>query len=91
MRTKVVNLKSGDAYDVYIGRPSPFGNPYSVNMYGREKALDLYRSYFALQLLSDSEFRERVHALKGKTLGCFCKPLDCHGDIIAEYVNGREE
>ena len=28
-----------------------------------------------------------VVKLKGKTLGCFCKPYPCHGDIIAEYLN----
>jgi hypothetical protein len=27
----------------------------------------------------------RIHALKGKTQGCLCKPYPCHGYIIAEY------
>jgi hypothetical protein len=29
-------------------------------------------------------------ALKGKRLGCFCKPLACHGDVIKEYIEGQE-
>jgi hypothetical protein len=29
-----------------------------------------------------------VRELRGKVLGCYCKPKRCHGDIIAEYVNG---
>ena len=33
------------------------------------------------QLLKD------LHELKGKTLGCFCKPKSCHGDILVELVN----
>ncbi len=94
MKTTVVNLRSEDAYDVYIGRPGDgsegFGNPYHVGTYGREQAIELYRSYFALKLLNDADFRERVHALKGKVLGCFCKPLACHGDIIAAYLNGGQ-
>jgi hypothetical protein len=24
--------------------------------------------------------------LKGKVLGCFCKPKECHGDILVELV-----
>ncbi len=31
--------------------------------------------------------KEDVLALKGKTLGCHCKPAACHGDVIAEYLN----
>ena len=37
------------------------------------------------QLLND------LHELKGKTLGCFCKPKICHGDILVELVNGLGE
>ena len=25
--------------------------------------------------------------LKGKTLGCWCKPEDCHGDILVYELN----
>lgn len=30
----VVNIKAGEDYDVYIGRPSKWGNPYTL---GRER------------------------------------------------------
>ena len=33
------------------------------------------------------EYRRRIEGLRGKTLMCFCKPLACHGDVIAEYLN----
>jgi hypothetical protein len=26
-------------------------------------------------------------ALKGKILVCFCKPLACHGDVLAEIAD----
>ena len=29
--------------------------------------------------------------LQGKTLGCFCKPDPCHGDIIKEYLDWMAE
>ena len=27
-----------------------------------------------------------LHELKGKTLGCFCKPQPCHGDILIKLI-----
>ena len=91
-RTTVVNLKSGAPFDVYIGRARGargyFGNPYTVAAYGREEALRLYRRHFRERMATDAEFRRRVEALRGQTLGCFCKPAHCHGDVIAAYLNG---
>ncbi|MFD1444291.1 DUF4326 domain-containing protein [Thermoactinomyces vulgaris] len=28
--------------------------------------------------------------MKGKVLGCFCKPRACHGDILVELVENSE-
>lgn len=91
-RTKVVHIK--DKYDVYIGRPSIFGNPFRVfGVNGREKAINQFKDYFYNRTDIDPEFYLEVMKLEGKTLGCFCKPLACHGDIIAEFVDdeGRKE
>lgn len=30
--------------------------------------------------------RREFAKLRGKTLGCFCKPAACHGDIIVRVV-----
>jgi hypothetical protein len=30
---------------------------------------------------------DNIHTLHDKTLGCFCKPLACHGDILAEMAD----
>lgn len=94
--TKVVNIKRYRC-DVYIGRAGRgydgyFGNPFRL-MPGEARGSTLaeYRDYFHKRLESDPEFRERIHALKGKTLGCFCKPNPCHGDVIAEYLNSFED
>lgn len=91
MKTSVVNIKYG-TYDVYIGRPSAFGNPYVVARDGTgEEVVDLYRQYFHMRIGRDEQFRKRVAALKGKVLGCYCKPLPCHGDVIVEYLEGNNE
>ena len=86
--TKVVN-KYREAYDVYIGRPSQFGNPFSVKEYGREGCIARYKEYFYKRIKEDVKFKEEVLKLKDKVLGCFCKPLACHGDVIKEYLDNN--
>ena len=93
--TKVVNMRH-EAFHVYIGRKSPFGNPYT-HMKGptlaeyivasREEAIAQYKVYFLERIEKDPEFRNQVTALRDKVLGCFCKPLSCHGDIIVEWLD----
>lgn len=92
METTVVNLKNSE-YDVYIGRAGKgqegyFGNPFIKGPLDTSgSTIRRYKDYFLKRVGEDVEFRERVHALKGKRLGCFCKPNMCHGDVIATYLN----
>ena len=91
MKTTVVNIRRNE-YDMYIGRAGHghdgiFGNPFSATKDGgRERAIALYREYFLKRLRTDQEFATRIEGLRGKRLGCFCKPKACHGDVIAEYL-----
>ena len=91
MQTKVVNIRISD-YDVYIGRAGHgedgyFGNPFRLR-YNEPRGITIekYRKYFYNRLKTDPEFKRRIESLKGLTLGCFCKPYACHGDVIAEYL-----
>lgn len=89
METQVVNLRQ-DKYDIYIGRPSDFGNPYVIGRDGdREKVIALFKDYFLRRVQIEPYFREAVMELKGKRLGCYCKPKPCHGDVIVEYLEGK--
>ena len=84
--TTVVNLRT-DSYDVYIGRGSIFGNPYEIGIDGsRAQVIERYKKWFHF-CLRDAIFKKEVQLLIGKKLGCFCLPQDCHGRIIAEYLN----
>lgn len=84
--TKVVNLRK-EKYDIYCGRPSIFGNPFIIGKDGtRTEVINKYKEYFYNKILLDKEFKIEVLKLKNKTLGCFCKPLKCHLDIIVEYL-----
>ena len=91
--SKVVHIKK-EPYDVYIGRPSKWGNPYShkegtlaeFKVGSRAEAVAKFEEY----LLQNEELMASIHELKGKTLGCWCKPSSCHGDILAKYANDNE-
>lgn len=86
MVTELLNIRHGKA-DVYIGRGSPFGNPYVLGIDGdRNEVIRLYRIYFYDKIMRDSKFRLDVEALRGKKLGCHCHPMPCHGDVIVEYL-----
>lgn len=89
--TKVVNLFT-EEYDVYVGRPGNgqdgyFGNPFKKGKDGtREEVLELYGEYFKIRVAEDTDFKGKVHALRGKRLGCFCSPKPCHADFIVKYL-----
>lgn len=82
MTTTVVHCKK-DAYDIYIGRPTKWGNPFTVSEYGQGTAILLYEEWIQNQ----PELLEEIHELKNKILGCWCKPKACHGDILAKLAD----
>ena len=87
MITKIVHCKK-EKYDVYIGRPSLFGNPFSIGKDGnRKEVIEKFRVYFHDRIWQDLDFTKKVKQLKGKILGCWCKPGKCHGDVIAAYLD----
>jgi hypothetical protein len=84
---RVVHCKRAP-YDVYIGRGSRWGNPYRIGPDGtRAEVTAKFEEYLytRLDLLQD------LHDLKDKVLGCFCAPQRCHGDVLAQLANDREE
>ena len=58
---------------------------------GREDVIERYRTYFYEEIVNDPEKRKQILGLRGMRLGCHCKPLPCHGDVIAEYLNGLDD
>ena len=90
-----------EKYDIYIGR-SPhageglLGNPYShksdtlaeFRVATRAEAIAKFKAYAVERMACDPEFREAIMACKGKTLGCWCAPLACHGSVILELAEG---
>lgn len=92
IETRVVNLRH-ERFDVFIGRGSEFGNGYThrPSMHPSviavvdsvEEAIARYREDLWRRLRTDPAFVYRVADLYGQTLGCYCKPGPCHGDVLA--------
>lgn len=76
-----------EPYDVYIGRPGPWGNPFMIGTDGdRETVI----KKFELWLQEDDDavtLRERLGELRDKVLGCYCAPNSCHGDVLARMAD----
>jgi Domain of unknown function (DUF4326) len=97
--TTVVNLKGhrGDpelADVAYVGRAmhrggwqlpaSPLACPYRPGPDGsRDEVVARYREY----LLGRADLLALLPDLRGRRLGCWCKPLPCHADVIAELAD----
>ncbi len=80
--TRVVNLRK-EHHDVYIGRGSKWGNPFVIGKDGtREEVILKYKEY----ILNRPDLMNSLYELKDKTLGCYCKPLPCHGDVLIELI-----
>lgn len=83
MTTKVINIKSGDKYDVLIDRRTKYGNPFMIGRDGNRD--DVVRKYRAW-ILTQPDLLGTIHELRDKTLGCWCDPLACHGHVLVELI-----
>lgn len=85
--TVVVHLRR-EPYDVRIDRRSKWGNPYRIDKHAvdqnaeRQRVIANYRAH----ILARPDLMAALPELRGKTLGCWCKPLACHGDILVQLL-----
>ena len=81
--TKVVHCKK-EKYDVYIGRPSKWGNPFEIDKDGtREEVIAKYKDW----ILQQPDLMKALPELKDKTIACWCHPKACHGDVLAALAD----
>jgi hypothetical protein len=90
--SKVVHCRK-EPYDVYIGRGknSKWGNPFThikdkktlakFIVSDREEAIKKYEEW-----IRQSPLISQIEELRGKTLGCWCKPKSCHGDVLLKLL-----
>lgn len=90
---RVKNKKTDIIYplDVYVGRPSKWGNPFShllnsnanYRTASREDSIDAYREWIVTQ----SGLMASLHELRGRNLVCWCAPKACHANVLLELAN----
>lgn len=85
MKPQVFHINHCPKDAVYIGRPSKFGNPFVIGIDGtRREVIAKYKDW----IYDNPELLQQIKdELKGKHLSCWCKPKECHGDILLEIAN----
>ncbi len=70
---------------IYVGRPSPWGNPFEIGKDGtRTEVIELFKQ----RALQTPEFVAEVRSkLRGQDLACWCAPAACHADFLLELAN----
>ena len=92
MNATVVHCKR-EPYDVYIGRPSKWGNPFKIGRDGtRAEVVEKHEEWLLGIIVAPNgekvpSLDETKKELTGKRLGCFCAPLQCHGDNLLRFIN----
>ena len=88
MSTTVVHCRK-TKYDIYIGRPSKWSNPFKIGLDGsRYEVLQKYERW----VVDQPELMAALGEIRNKILGCWCKPdKPCHGDVLAKLADGAAE
>jgi len=69
---------------VYIGRGSPWGNPFVIGRDGtRAEVIAQYDAWIAIQ----PHLLARLPELRSRDLLCFCAPKSCHGETLRRLAN----
>ena len=91
---RLVHCKK-EKYDIYIGRPSLWGNPFShkdgtlatYKVDTVEEAISRYEQW----VMEQPEILEAIYNLNDEAvLGCWCYPKPCHGDVILKILSERK-
>ena len=94
---RIVNRRNYKGPGIYIGRPSPLGNPFIIERDGdREEVIRKCRDFLNTAIHDDERIKaefERLEELNKKgdvILICWCAPSKCHGDIIKEILESKD-
>jgi len=73
---------------VRIDRFTMWGNPFRIGIHGtREEVIEKHRLWVPTQ----KKLMNSLHLLKGKDLGCWCWPKQCHGFTYFELLGQEVE
>jgi len=83
---QVVHCKK-EKFDVYIGRPSKWGNPFPLE--DESERLEVIEQYRRWILMQPKLLAVILEELEGKVLGCWCAPKPCHGNVLIGIIKGQ--
>lgn len=88
-RHHLVHHLSEGVHEVVVDRSSIWGNPFRPGpMESRTDCIARYERW----LLSQPHLVARARAeLRGKRLGCHCRPRACHADVLARVANEADD
>ena len=100
VKNKRKHVAQAGVVDIYCGRGSVLGNPFSHKegtkakyvVESRNEAIEAYRIYFKEQMETNPEFlneMRRIYRIARKqevNLVCFCAPLPCHYNVIRGFI-----
>ena len=79
----IVDVRTTDSYDIYIGRGSRWGNPFPISdKCPRKLAIAKYEVWIRRR----PDLLAALPELAGKILGCYCPPLPCHGEVLLRLL-----
>lgn len=90
--------------DVYIGRGSVLGNPFTsikdrqtkaeFICESREESVEKFKEYIlnkiAIKDKAVCDELNRIYKMETVNLVCFCKPKSCHGDLIKQIIDNEK-
>ena len=96
----VINIKSGEPYDEYIGHQTPpfmsprrkylprsiWRNPFNRALRDGLITRQEALEHYLAHVLSSPDLMARLPELEGKVLACWCKPKACHGDVLVRLL-----
>ena len=94
---RVVNLRK-EKCTKRIDRSTGFGNPFSIGPDGdRDEVCNMHQAWledwivYGREIIVNGKSNkwviEHLSELKDEVVGCFCKPLRCHGDFLVILVD----
>lgn len=96
MKHKLVNIWTTGKYNIYIGRTNSdfhWGNPFVIGPdCTRKESVEKFDKWFMdidyqwIEPKRRKWMQDNLYILKYKTLGCFCYPLLCHGNILIREI-----
>lgn len=91
-----IGRSKGGQPENILGNPFthiPSGTRAEFVVASRDESVARYRAYMEEQLKTNPAYKAKMEELAGRVaagehlyLGCFCKPLPCHGDILKEKI-----